>query len=169
MRTAYLKSARRLLALLVLPATAGLVACESGSRDDAGDNAAADSLAARASSVPAVELAAIAADQDQHQGQEIRIENASVDSRMGQRGFWVNLPNGGLYLVRGTAENAASVQPRTRVTVAGTVRPMSDSVAAAWIAQGAITADQEMEALYATSYLDAWYISGRQAAARAAE
>jgi len=170
MRAEYFGRARRLLGLLLLPLAAGLGACESGGTEDGAEQTAApDTMAERAAGLQAVDLATLAADPDQHQGQEIRIENATVDSRMGQRGFWLKLPNGGLYLVRGDAERAAAVQPGSRVTVAGAVRPMSDSVATAWIAEGAITADQEMEALYATSWLDAWYISGQEAAATAAQ
>ena len=55
------------------------------------------------------------------------------------------------------------------MTVAGPIREMTDSVVQAWIAEGAITADQEMEARYAESYMDAWYVSsGQQAAASTA-
>ena len=69
----------------------------------------------------------------------------------------------------GTAENAAAGQPGRPVTVAGPIREMTDSVVQAWIAEGAITADQEMEARYAESYMDAWYVSsGQQAAASTA-
>jgi len=158
-----------LFAVLVLGVAAGLAACEGSDQQAEEEAAAADPMAERAAAVPAVELAAISADPDQHRGQEIRIENATVDSRMGQRGFWLKLPNGGLYLVRGTAENTAGIQPGSRVSVAGNVRAMEDSVAAAWIAEGAITADQEMEALYATSWLDAWYVSGQQSGGSAAQ
>ena len=159
------------LTLLALALALGATACESGeTADDASETAPADTLGERANAVAAVDLAVFAADPESHDGHEIRLADVPVDSRMGQRGIWLKLPNQGLYLVRGTAENTASVQPGQRVTVTGPVRMMSDSVVTAWIAEGAITADQEMEARYATSYMDAWYVStGQQAAAGAAQ
>lgn len=161
------------LTLMVSALVLGATACESGENgaDTAADDAAAaDTLAGRANAVAEVDLATFTADPEAHVGHEIRLVNAYVDSRMGQQGFWLKLSNQGLYLVRGTAENNAVAQPGRPVTVVGPIREMTDSVVQAWIAEGAITADQEMEARYASSYMDAWYVSsGQQAAASAAQ
>jgi hypothetical protein len=160
------------LAVAVSALMLGMSACgDAGSDADTGDaTAAVDTMADRANAVAEVDLATFTADPESHVGHEVRLANVSVDSRMGERGFWLKLSNQGLYLVRGTAENATSVQPGQRVTVAGPIREMTDSVVQAWIAEGAITADQEMEARYASSFMDAWYVSsGQQAAAGAAQ
>jgi hypothetical protein len=162
---------RKLNAVMVLALGLAVAACgDAGSDAEGGANAPTDSLTTRANAVQAVDVAIFAADPEAHDGHEIRLANVPVDSRMGTQGFWLKLPNQGLYLVRGTADNAGSVQAGQNVTVAGTVRTMSDSVVTAWIDEGAITADQEMEARYATSYMDAWYVSsGQQATAGAAQ
>ena len=162
---------RKLSGVGVFALFVGLAACgDAGSEGEGGAGVATDSLTARANGVAAVDLATFAADPEAHEGHEIRLANVPVDSRMGTQGFWLKLPNQGLYLVRGTADNAGAVQAGQNVTVAGTVRAMGDSVVTAWIEEGAITADQEMEARYATSYMDAWYVSsGQQATAGAAQ
>ena len=120
---------------------------------------AADTLAERAGEVPAIGLVDFANDPRRYEGSEIRLVAVPVDSRLGQQAFWLKLPNQGLYLVRGSVATAGSVQPGQVVTVAGPILPMSDSVVAIWTTEGAITADQEMEARYATSYIDAWYVA----------
>ena len=125
----------------------------------AGDGTEGDTLAARASEVPAVDLATFADDPRLYEGGEIRLVSAPVDSRLGERAFWLKLPNQGLYLVRAEPVVAGTVQGGQTVTVAGDILPMTDSVVAAWVAEAAITADQEMEARYATSYIDAWYVA----------
>ena len=160
-----------LLAVAVSALVLGMTACESGSDAETADTtAAADTMADRANAVAEVDLATFTADPESHVGHEVRLTNASVDSRMGQQGFWLKLSNQGLYLVRGTADGTSAAQPGQRVTVVGPIREMTDSVVQAWIAEGAITADQEMEARYASSYMDAWYVSsGQQAAAGAAQ
>ena len=159
------------LAVAVSALVLGMTACDSGSdAENADTTAAVDTMADRANAVAEVDLATFTADPEAHVGHEVRLTNVPVDSRMGQQGFWLKLSNQGLYLVRGTAENTAAGQPNRRVTVAGPIREMTDSVVQAWIADGAITADQEMEARYASSYMDAWYVSsGQQAAAGAAQ
>lgn len=157
--------------------TGALVLGAAACGDTAGDGAeaaadsavVADTLATRANAVAETDLATFTADPEAHVGHEIRLTNAYVDSRMGERAFWLKLSNQGLYLVRGTAENSAAGQPGRRVTAVGPIREMTDSVIEAWIAEGAITTDQEMEARYAESYMDAWYVSsGQQAAATGA-
>ena len=162
---------RKLSGVVVSAFVLALAACgDAGSEAEGGADVATDSLTARAEGVQALDLATFAADPEAHTGHEIRLVNVPVDSRMGTQGFWLKLPNQGLYLVRGTADNAGTVQAGQNATVAGTVREMGDSVVAAWIEEGVITADQEMEARYATSWMDAWYVStGQQATAGAAQ
>ena len=155
------------VAALVLGACGGDAGDTSNAETEA---AAVDPMADSANAIAAVDLSTFSADPEAHVGHEIRLANVPVDSRMGQQGFWLKLPNQGLYLVRGTAANNAGGQPGAQVTVAGAIREMTDSVVTAWIEEGSITADQEMEARYATSYMDAWYVSsGQQAAAGAAQ
>lgn len=158
---------RKLSGGAVFALVLALGACDAGGNGNDGPTTAADSLSARAEAVAAVDLAVFAADPEAHEGHEVRLADAPVDSRMGTQGLWLKLPNQGLYLVRGTAETTGAVQPGQNVTVAGTIRAMGDSVVTAWIEDGSITADQEMEARYATSYLDAWYV--QQATAGAAQ
>ena len=151
------------LAVLALVLVAGFMAwlavTAEPSNPAADDGTASgDTLASRAEQVPAIALSGFADDPRQYEGSEIRLADVPVDSRLGERAFWLKLPNQGLYLVRGSGTVAASVQPGQRVTVAGSILPMGDSVVTAWIEEGSITADQEMEARYATSFMDAWYV-----------
>ena len=149
------------LAALALVLVAGFMAwlamtAEPSNPGGAGDENG-DTLAARAAEVPEIGLSDFADDPRQYEGSEIRLVGASVDSRLGEQAFWLKLPNQGLYLVRAPTL-AGSVQSGQTVTVAGDILPMTDSVVVAWTQDGAITADQEMEARYATSYIDAWYV-----------
>ena len=154
--------------VLMLSAAACGDSTANGDAESAAEVAAVDTMAERANAVAEVDLATFTADPEAHVGHEIRLVNAYVDSRMGQQGFWLKLANQGLYLVHGTAETVAAGQPGRPVTVVGPIREMTDSVVQAWIAEGASSADQEMEARYAESYVDAWHVSGQQAAASAA-
>lgn len=116
-----------------------------------------DAATAQMQQIPAVPLLDLAENDDRYVGQEVRLANAPVDSRMGTQAFWLKMPNQGLYLVR-SPQAAQSVQPGQRLAVAGTVREMGDSVVTAWLDEGAIEPAQEIEARYATSYLDASFV-----------
>lgn len=140
----------------------------TGGGDMVAQTTEVDSLAQQAAQVPAVDPMAFADNPRQYVGTEVRLQNVPVDSRLGLNSLWLKLPNQGLYLVRGTVTNTADINVTQRITVAGEVLPMTDSVVTAWIEEGSITEQEEMEARYATSYLDAWYIAPAQGAGAAA-
>lgn len=121
------------------------------------EEAPVDSTALAAAQVPSVPLLDFAENTEQYEGQQVRLDNVPVDSRLGERGLWLKMPNQGLYLVQ-TAPDAPLVQPGQNITAVGTVQPMTDSIVTAWLDQGLIQPEQEIEARYATSFLDASYI-----------
>jgi hypothetical protein len=90
-------------------------------------------------------------------GQTVRVNGLKVVSRLGPRGFWVELPNKNPFLVVTT--DSAAVQPQTMVDVVGTVTVMNDSILGAWVTSGAITENQKLEAEFATEFLQAQAVS----------
>lgn len=128
----------------------------------------ADTLAQTANAVPAISVQEFAGNGKQYIGREVRLTGVTVDSRLGDQAFWLRMPNQGLYLVRSTKAGTAGtgIASGMTVNVAGPVVAMGDSVVRAWIDAGAITQDQEMEARYATSYIDAWWVQVAQGGAQ---
>ncbi|HSM36936.1 MAG TPA: hypothetical protein VK837_11105 [Longimicrobiales bacterium] len=98
-----------------------------------------------------------------YQSLNIRLRDVAVAATLGDRGFWIQLPNNQPYLVHIGDDLAASgttVASGDTVTVSGTVRMMSDSTLNAWRSAGVLTDDLEMdEARFATSYLDARFLN----------
>ncbi|MSR36649.1 MAG: hypothetical protein EXR95_08410 [Gemmatimonadetes bacterium] len=143
-----------------LAVTMALALAACGGKD-ADDTLAADSVAAlaapsmpAATEVQAIQLqngaAALA-------GQTVRVNSLKVVSRLGPRGFWVELPNKNPFLVVTT--DSAAVSPQTMVDVVGTVTVMNDSILGAWVTSGAITENQKLEAEFATEFLQAQAVS----------
>ncbi len=93
------------------------------------------------------------------QSLNIRLRDVAVAARLGDRGFWIQLPNSQPYLVHigdDLAAGGARVANGDTVTVSGVVRLMSDSVLSAWRSTGVLSDDPQMEeARFAQSYLDA--------------
>lgn len=143
---------------LVVTMALALAACGG---KDADDTMAADSVMApaapsmpAATEVQALQLqngaAALA-------GQTVRVNSLKIVSRLGPRGFWVELPNKNPFLVVTT--DSAAVSPQTMVDVVGTVTVMNDSILGAWVTSGAITENQKLEAEFATEFLQAQAVS----------
>ncbi len=104
-----------------------------------------------------VSLNQLASDVDGYRGQTIRVPDMEVASLVGQHAFWVQLPNSVPFLVKldSTAmPSRAQLQTGSRLTVTGTVLPMSDSVLNAWVSQGTITDSQKNEASFATTFME---------------
>jgi hypothetical protein len=102
--------------------------------------------------------AALAADTDTLQDRDLLLQNVPVAATMGQQAFWIDLPNQTPYLIKlGEQLTAAGVtfQSGDTVDIAGRIQPMTDSVISAWLSAGAITQNQEAEARFATSFLQA--------------
>lgn len=93
------------------------------------------------------------------EGLEIRLRDVAVAARLGDRGFWIQLPNNQPYLIHigeELAGSGATVASGDTVSVTGTVYAMSDSTLQAWRAAGALTDDLQLEeARFATTYLNA--------------
>jgi len=94
-------------------------------------------------------------------GRDIIIEDVSVAAAMGQRAFWIDLPNQQPFLISMGGE-VVPVQSGDVVDVAGRMHVMSDSVIAAWTSSGAITQGQEAEAQFAQTFLEAATVRAAQ-------
>jgi hypothetical protein len=86
-------------------------------------------------------------------GQTVRVNAMKVVSRLGPKGFWVELPNRNPFLVVTTED--ATANPNDVVDVVGTVTQMNDSILTNWVSSGAITENQRLEAEFATEFLQA--------------
>jgi hypothetical protein len=86
-------------------------------------------------------------------GQTVRVNGLKVVSRLGPKGFWVELPNKNPFLV--VTADSATVNPQEMVDVVGTVTVMNDSILTNWVSSGAITENQKLEAEFATEFLQA--------------
>ncbi|HEU5208353.1 MAG TPA: hypothetical protein VFU06_02990 [Longimicrobiales bacterium] len=109
-----------------------------------------------------VTLQQIAAGTDTLQGRDLVLESVEVAAAMGQQAFWVDLPNQQPFLIKMSSAAAMPVQSGDVVDVAGRIQAMSDSVIADWKASGAITENQEAEALFAQSFLEARTVRAAQ-------
>lgn len=93
------------------------------------------------------------------QSLNIRLRDVRVAARLGDRGFWIQLPNNQPYLVHigdDLAAGGARVGNGDTVTVSGVVHLMSDSVLNAWRSAGVLSDDLQLEeARFAQTYLDA--------------
>ena len=89
----------------------------------------------------------------------IELRGLLVQSLVGSGAFFLAVPNqSGPYLARMLPEVAASgvvVENGATVTVTGRVYVMSDSVADAWVAGGAIAESDRILATFATSFFEA--------------
>ncbi len=90
-------------------------------------------------------------------GQTITIENVSVQSTFGTKGFWVQLPNptnptagGSPFLVR---TEGAVPAVGSSVDVTGAITAMSAESANEWVAAGSITENDKLLTEFATDYL----------------
>src|SRR5690606_19749835 len=121
-------------------AVAGCGGAEEGAEVPVEDTApaAAEPAGPAATEVEAMQLqtgaAALA-------GQTIRVNGLTVVSRLGPRGFWVELPNRNPFLV--VTADSATVNPQDMVDVIGQVVVMNDSILNEWVASGAITENQK--------------------------
>lgn len=112
-----------------------------------------------------ITLADIAAGTDTLQNRDLMLREVPVAAAMGQRAFWVELPNRQPYLIKLDADLAATgvtFQSGDTVDIAGRILTMSDSVISDWMTSGAITANQEAEARFATSFLQATDVRAAQ-------
>jgi hypothetical protein len=99
-----------------------------------------------------------AVDPQAYLGREVHLSELDVAAPMGSRAYWVTLPDGNLYLVKlgETIGEQVTAREGERLTVAGPIVAMSDSVVAAWTEEGAIATDgQRTEAEFAISFIEA--------------
>jgi len=90
-------------------------------------------------------------------GQLVRVEATQVASALGRQGFWLDVPQSPFLVSYSAALLADSVTARTgsRVTVTGTVRAMTDSVAASWFQAGRIGEGDQLAASFSTHFIEA--------------
>ena len=108
----------------------------------------------------AVTLQEFATNPASYEGQEIRLARIPVTSRLGEQAFWTTQPNETPYLIRIGPEMIAGgfgvLSGDVAEVVVGSVHTMSDSVLAAWEAEGVLVNDiQRIEAEFATSFFEA--------------
>jgi hypothetical protein len=100
------------------------------------------------------------------QGQHVEVAEVAVASRVGDRLFWTQFPNNTPFLTKlndALVGQGVTVRSGEVLTVTGRILPMSDSIMNAWKADGTLqTPDQQMEAEFATSFLevDAVHVAG---------
>jgi len=116
---------------------------------------ATDSLAA---SAVTVQSAVLGADPMAQAGQLIRVEDVDVAGAIGSTAFWTQLEGRDdpflVHMDSVVAADSIAVSPGDRVTLVGSIRAMSDSVADAWEAAGSISENQKFEVTFASSYLE---------------
>ena len=97
-----------------------------------------------------------------HVGTVIELHRLGVGGPLGAEGFSVGVPNYPQYLIMmlpDVVPIGGDVEYGATVSVTGTVYAMSDSVADAWVASGAISAGDRVIALFALSFLEARAVS----------
>jgi len=97
-----------------------------------------------------------------HVGTVIELHRLGVGNPLGAEGFSVGVPNYPQYLIMmlpDVVPIGGDVESGATVSVTGTVYAMSDSVADAWVASGAISAGDRVIALFALSFLEARAVS----------
>jgi hypothetical protein len=86
-------------------------------------------------------------------GQTVRVNGLNVQSKLGTKAFWVQLPNKNPFLIV-TAEDA-TVNNGATVDVVGTVKQMNPATLNEWVTSGRINENQKLEAEFATEYIEA--------------
>jgi hypothetical protein len=111
---------------------------------------------AGATSVAAADLVT-GAGAEAYVGQVVRVEPTEVASALGRQGFWLDVPQSP-FLVSYSPELLADgvvAAPGSRVTVAGTVFAMTDSVAASWLEAGRIGEGDQLAASFSSYFIEA--------------
>lgn len=91
-------------------------------------------------------------------GMVIRVEGLTVVGAVGTQGFWLELPNKNPFLVsmsEGLKAEGVTVTAGQKVTVAGRVYAMGDSVLTAWSTAGTIGEGDRLAAEFATHFIEA--------------
>ena len=117
-----------------------------------------DTTAATALEGEAVTLQNLADGAETYHGRQVSLAAVPVAAKMGEEAFWIDLPNQTPFLVKigpTLAAGGVTVTAGERVEISGRVLPMSDSIISAWIAAGAINENQEAEAQFAMSFIEA--------------
>lgn len=87
----------------------------------------------------------------------IELRGLRVEGPVGSEAFFLQVPNQGSYLVKMPPEVMADgleIESDATVTVTGRVHEMSDSVADAWVASGAIAESDRILAIFAETFLE---------------
>jgi len=145
--------ASRLLAVSMM--TTGLLACGGGD-DEAEVPAEAPAAAPAAPAMPeatVVESMQLQTGAAALAGQTVRVNGLNVQSKLGTKAFWVQLPNKNPFLIV-TAEDSP-VQNGQTVDVVGTVKQMNPATLNEWVTSGRINENQKLEAEFATEYIEA--------------
>lgn len=90
-------------------------------------------------------------------GETVRIADVSVNSRLGRKGFWLDLDSGPFLVALNDSllADSVSVPVEATVDVTGTMMTMNDSTAAAWHDAGTISEGDQLAASFASNYIEA--------------
>jgi len=99
-------------------------------------------------------------------GETVRIADVKVNSRLGQKGFWLDLDSGPFLVALSDSlvADSISVPVESTVAVTGTMRAMNDSTAAAWHDGGTISEGDQLAASFASNYIEASRVQVTQTA-----
>src|SRR5688572_10457412 len=86
-------------------------------------------------------------------GQQVRVNGLKVVSSLGDRAFWIELPNKNPFLV--ITQEPTNVSQQATVDVVGRVVVMTPEILNEWVSSGRITENQRLEAEFATEFLEA--------------
>lgn len=111
-------------------------------------------------SATVVAVADIRMDASPFEGQMIRLEGLSVNSKLGQQGFWLDTDTlGNAFLVSLSqsllADSTLVVEQGDTVTVTGTIVARNDLIVTAWVDAGTISAGERLAADFVAYFMDA--------------
>lgn len=86
-------------------------------------------------------------------GQVVSLQGAKVVSRLGNRAFFIELPNKNPFLVR--SAEGVTADPQQTVAITGTVVAMTSAIITEWVSSGAITENDQPMAEFASDFIDA--------------
>lgn len=102
-----------------------------------------------------VDLTVLGGAPDQYVDRQILIAGVPVAARLGNRGFWADIPgaNPFLVIVDPAVQDVAWIDPGNERTLQGMVRPVTDATLDTWVQSNAIQSDARDQAAFASHYL----------------
>lgn len=131
-------------------------------REVAEQQAYADSVAEaeerEANRPPVIDPEQIQMDAEPFEDDSITVESLPVTSLLGERGYWLEMPNGNPFLISvsdGTQIEGGELEEGVTVSVTGDVLAINDSILTDWVDSGAIGEGDRLAAEFATHFIEA--------------